>query len=629
MKREPRSRLGWLGSVALLGALAGLSGCGAEGGGRYEVQSSPAAPVAGLSQQDYAREMQQKAASAASQPMVMMSPGASASGGVAGGVSAPARNALAQAPALASGSPGGSYALTHSSPAPVEPKATLNPNFYIANNYVGGSGARDRMDKLVREGVLLDGKRIRLEAFSRRYAQSFPIPTGSGLGISAETERARMVEQGGRTFLQVGLQAASGEAPRRPRLNIALVVDCSGSMQEERKMEFARAAAAKMVEALRPDDYLSLVAFDGVARVVLAARPAGDRREALNQIINLAPGSATNIHEGLQRGYEQVRRFASPENANLVILLSDGEITAGVNDPDVFHQMATKNADLDIQTSTVGMGVDFNEELMLALARDGRGNYHFLRDGKDTEAVLRGELDQLTHTVARAVKVRIRLADGVGLVRVLGTRQLNSGETKEVKAEEKQIDRRAYEELGITTNRQREREEPGIKMMIPNFQRGDNHVVMLEIQVPPGRGKRDVAQVFLKYKDVATRANREVNATARLEYTPDRQAMIASTRRAVKKNLLGFQTGEALMQAATLIQQGQAAAAAKALDERMVVLGLAAREWRDSDLDSDGRLLGQYRDVVSRLHTHPQMASNSFGEYVAKSLTFGGYQRTQ
>jgi Ca-activated chloride channel family protein len=184
--------------------------------------------------------------------------------------------------------------------------------------------------------------------------------------------------------------------------------------------------------------------------------------------------------------------------------------------------------------------------------------------------------------------------------------------------------------LGITANRAREKDEPGIKMLIPNFQRGDNHVVMLEIAVPPGRGSREVAQVFVKYKDVASRANREVTTAARVEYTPDRAAMVASTRRPVKKNLLAFQTGEALTQAAALIQQGKASEAAKALDERMVVLGLAAREWRDADLDSDGKLLGQYRDVVVRLHRHPEtMASNSLGEYVAKSLTFGGYQRCQ
>jgi hypothetical protein len=84
---------------------------------------------------------------------------------------------------------------------------------YISSTYIGGTGAKDRLEKLIKEGVLVDGKRVKLEAFSRNYAQTFPIPTTSALNVIADTERTKIVTQGDRTFLQVGLQARKGEAP--------------------------------------------------------------------------------------------------------------------------------------------------------------------------------------------------------------------------------------------------------------------------------------------------------------------------------------------------------------------------------------------------------------------------------
>jgi hypothetical protein len=267
--------------------------------------------------------------------------------------------------------------------------------------------------------------------------------------------------------------------------------------------------------------------------------------------------------------------------------------------------------------------------LMLSIAREGKGNYHFIKDGADAQTVFARELEELTHIVARAVRVRIRLADGVGLVRVLGATALNAAQTRQVKTEEKKIDRKVYEELGIAANRQKEEDEPGIKMLIPNFYRGDHHIVMLEIAIPRGRGTRKVAEVFLKYKDLVARANREAKATVDVEYTGDRAEMIASINRSVKKNLLGFQTGEALTDAATLISQGRIGEAVRKLDERMVVLGLAAREWRDRDLDRDGQLLDRYKTVLAQLRERPHLASGDFGQYLKKSLTYSGYALTR
>jgi Mg-chelatase subunit ChlD len=504
-----------------------------------------------------------------------------------------------------------------------------SPNMYLSSTYIGGRGERDRMEKLIRNGVVIQGKRVKLEAFSRSYVQAFPIPTRTALNLIADTERGKIVEEGDHTYLQVGLQAIQGEAPRRPPLNIALVIDCSGSMGSEDKLEYARAAAISLIDRLRRDDVVSVVTFDDSAQLLVPAQPVGDTARLKDRIAALTPGSGTNIYDGLRLGYREARKYAGREGVSRVILLSDGEVTAGVTDPAAFQRLAAAEVDREIQTTTVGMGVDFNEELMLAIAREGKGNYHFIKDGADTRQVFAQELEELTHVVARAVRLRIRLAEGVGLVRVLGAAVLDAAQTRQVKAEEKQIDRKVYEELGIAADRQRDEEEPGIKLLIPNFYRGDHHIVMLEVAIPRGRGRRSVAEVFLKYKEMVARANREAKAAVTVDTAPDRAAMIASIHRNVKKNLLGFQTGEALTEAAALVSQGRIAEAVRKIDERMVVLGVAAREWRDRDLDRDGSLLDRYKMVLAQLQESPRLASGDFGQYLRKSLTYSGYQLTR
>ncbi len=509
-------------------------------------------------------------------------------------------------------------------------QTTYNPNMYVASNYLGGNGEKERLEKLIQAGVVVDGKRVKLESFVRTYAQTFPIPTQTALGLNVDTERGTVIQEGDHTYLQIGIQGMKGETPRRPPLNIALVIDRSGSMADEHKLDFVKSAVISLLDHLGPNDVFSLIAFDDTAQILVPAQRGANRARIKQQIAALAPGGGTNIYDGLSLGYREAAKNRIADGVNRVILLSDGEVTAGIQDPKQFQQLVSGvSADQDIQTSAIGVGVEFNEDLMLGIARDGKGSYHFLRDGVDTRQVFAKELDDLTHVVAKAIRLRIQLADGVGLVRVLGSSTLDAQQTARVKADEKHIDRKVAEELGISSNRQHTPDEPGIKMLIPDFYRGDSHVVMLEITVPRGQGTCRIADVFMKYKDLAFKANRETRSTVAIQYTPNRADMIDSIHRNVKKNLLGFQTGEALTDAATLIAQGRVPEAIRKVDERMTVLGVAAREWQDQDLDGDGRLLNSYKAVLAQLNTNQQLAQGEFGAYLRRSLTYNGYRMTQ
>jgi len=510
---------------------------------------------------------------------------------------------------------------------PLAPKSRpINKDAYYSSTYVGGSGERDRIEKLVNDGVVIDGKTVKLAAFTREYSKGLTIPTDKALNVQVDLEQSKIDKAGGEVHVQVGLHAIKREAPKRPAINLCLVIDRSGSMEDEGKINFAKKAATDVINGLAATDYLGIVAYDDDAQVLLPSQKLTRKAAASRQVQSLLPGGATNIHEGLQMAYGEVKRHFTKDGINQVILLSDGMVTAGVEDPYAFRELVSKMADADIQTTSVGMGIDFDEELMMGIAQQGRGGYHFIRDAAQTQEIFQKELGQLTRVVAKAVKLRIELPESVELLRVLGSSALSQQEAAQTKRTEQRIDDKVYDDLGIKRDRQKE-DEPGIKMLIPHFYAGDSHVVMLRVRVPRGKQTRQIAKVEVKYKDLVFRKNRTASDTATVRYTTDKGAVVASVSRPVKKNVLGFKTGEALLTAAEHIKQGRVPDAAKAIDEHMVVLGVAAREWRDEDLDRDGELLDRYKYVI--VSAGGSVTGTDLGNYLAKSLTYSGYELTR
>jgi len=508
------------------------------------------------------------------------------------------------------------------------PEPLADRNGYYASTYDGGSGDRDRVAKLVADGVVVDGKKVQLAAFTRQYGQAFSIPTKTALALSAQTEQGSVVTEGGKTYLQVGLQAAKKEAPRRPPLNLAIVIDRSGSMGDEGKLDFAKQAAERAVELLAPTDRLAVVVYDTRPSVAVPSAPLKDKSRALSAIRSLSPGDSTDIYSGLRAGYAEVAKALSSKAVNTVLLLSDGCVTAGESDPDAFKRLASAEYGKGVQTTTIGMGLDFSEDLMMAISRAGKGNFHFVRDAEAIGGICDRELGDLTHVVAKAVMLRVVLDPKVELVSVLGSRALEGAERDEVRRDERTIDQRAYEDLGITRDRQHKPEEPGVKMLIPHFFLGDSHVVLLEVRIPPGRQTHKVADVYVEYKDLLSSSNRKDHVAVSVSRAKTKADMVASTRKAVRKNRLGFETGEALLRAARLLADGRTTEAVKAIDERMAVLGLAAREWEDADLNRDHELLGRYQRVLASMSGR-RVASSELGSYLDKSLTYSGYELTR
>jgi Ca-activated chloride channel family protein len=488
---------------------------------------------------------------------------------------------------------------------PASPAAIALPqNAVLANNFVGGSGASARLDDLLERGVMVDGHRVQLAAFTERDALPYARPGTEAVALHAEVERPRIVSNGDTVHLAIALMAREGELPRRPRMDIRLVIDRSGSMAGE-KFTHAMNAAHQLVRHLAPGDRLGIIGYDSTADVVLSSGTVGDGRRAHAALDRMVAGGGTNIDAGLSLAEADPPRRDRPSDLGLVVLVSDGQATDGNGAPSYLGGIARRMYDAHgVLTTTIGLGTDFDENTMLTIAREGSGSYHFVRRPADITAILSDELEDRAQAVAQALRVRIVLGPGVTARKVYGSRALSSEEHQAVRRTEIATDVRIAEELGIAANR--EDEETGLRMHLPTFRRGDQHVILLELDVPGGRvgSTAGVARVELDYKDLYREMNGEAEVNVVARRVTDRQTAVASTERTVKRTVLAFQAGEALQLAAEALGRGDRSDAQQILTERHEVLVAGAELWRDPLLARDAELLAQYQRVVDGAWDH-------------------------
>jgi Ca-activated chloride channel family protein len=504
--------------------------------------------------------------------------------------------------------------------APVLPQ-----NAVLASNFVGGRGAAARLEDLLDRGVMVDGENIRLEAFDELGRLPYAVPSTEAVALYAELERERLVTNGERVHLQIALMARQGEAPARPRMDVRLVLDRSGSMSGE-KWTNAIAAAHALVDRLQAGDTFGLISYSDDATLDLSPARVGNRRAAHAAIDRLVTGGGTNIESGLRLADRHAPSRSAMNDVLLTVFVSDGIANIGQTNATELGAIARGSFDREgVLTTSIGLGTDFDESTMLSIAREGSGSYHFVRRAADIEGVLRDELEERAQAVAQALRVRVELAEGVVATRVYGSRVLTENEAAAVRRTEIATDRRLARELGIARDRQND-EERGLRLHVPTFRRGDQHVILMELSVPAGRSASEIAHVTLDYKDLVALRNRTTDTRVNAERTSDREAAVASTQRTVKRTVLAFSAGDALSTAARALQSGDLAGARTALAERRELLVAASDLWNDRDLERDAQLLARYERVLGS--AWPSWDDGSRNTMVM-AMNFYGDQRMQ
>lgn len=355
-------------------------------------------------------------------------------------------------------------------------------------------------------------------------------------------------------FVKVGLTGFKlDSAEKRAPVNIAIVLDKSGSMEGE-KIAKAKDAAIAAIGRLGASDIVSVIAYDSTVKVIVPATKLSDKEWIVQQVRGINAGGSTALFAGVSKGAEELRKFLDKNRVNRVILLSDGLANVGPQSPSELGALGASLMKEGISVSTMGLGLDYNEDLMTKLARNSSGNHVFIQQADDLVKVFNHEFNDVLSVVAQEVAIDIRVAEGVRPVRILNVDAEINGQ--QVIAQLNQL----YSE--------------------------QEKYVMLEVEVPATQaGKsREVAEVRVSYSNMQTKTTDRLTSAVSANFSASLAEVEAKLNTAVCAAAVLQISNETNKRATELRDQGDIEGARKLLLGNSAYLGKNAEKLKDKIL---------------------------------------------
>jgi Ca-activated chloride channel family protein len=321
--------------------------------------------------------------------------------------------------------------------------------------------------------------------------------------------------------IKVSLDAP--EVPRtgaRPPVNLALVLDRSGSMSGD-KIERAKEAAVAALRRLGPEDLFSLVIYDHEVETLVPAQSARNTEWIEGRIRSITARGNTALFAGVSQGAAEVRRHLEDRRyVHRIILLSDGLANVGPSSPEDLARLGSGLIKENISVTTVGVGTDYNEDLMTRLSQRSDGNAYFVRTSDDLPRIFAAELGDVLSVVARKVILEITFPEGVRPVRIIG-RDGRVGKDR-------------------------------VELQLNQLYGGQQKYVLVEVRVPAAEAgmERELAQAQCRYENALTSAVETALARISARFSDRRDEVVANANKEVQAdvglNLIAVSKNEAV-----------------------------------------------------------------------------------
>jgi Ca-activated chloride channel family protein len=252
-------------------------------------------------------------------------------------------------------------------------------------------------------------------------------------------------------------------------VNVSFVLDRSGSMAGE-KLDYTKRAVKFALEHLDTHDTVSVVAFDDEVNVLIPAQKAINKDQMIQAIQSIGSGGCTNLSGGLFKGAGLVRENLLGDQVNRVVLLTDGLANRGITEPQKLVSHVKRLNGKGITISTLGVGQDFQEDLLVDMAEAGGGNFYYISSPDMLPEIFRQELQGLLSVAAQNLELTITPSESVKAIGIIGYKP----------------------EFGHD-----------IRIKLPDMYSGDIKTVLIELTVQTGdSGGLDLGQISLRYDDV-------------------------------------------------------------------------------------------------------------------------------
>ncbi|MCP4751314.1 MAG: VWA domain-containing protein [Proteobacteria bacterium] len=294
-----------------------------------------------------------------------------------------------------------------------------------------------------------------------------------------------MAKEKGVVYMLVRFEVAEikeDPAKPRPRLNLAIVIDRSGSMSGQGKMDYAKTSSKMLVDSMKPTDRLAIVEYDDQITVPWPSAPVESPEMIKRQIDKLRPRGSTNLTGGMMKGADEILKSLDRNTINRVVLLSDGLANTGVTNPIEIKRLVREASRKGVKITTMGLGTDYNEDLMQAIAENAAGNYYYIESPTQMSRIFKEELGTLFTTVAKEVTMTFEPTAAVSKVDVLG--------------------------YVATQN------EAKTKIEMEGFYSGEKRSFLIRLEVKPKKtGKVKLGRLELAYFDMVDRKSKAIENT--------------------------------------------------------------------------------------------------------------------
>ena len=401
------------------------------------------------------------------------------------------------------------------------------------------------------------------------------VKIGAELGHSAIARKSQ-----DRVYLRLSLKTLAADKKRvRAPVNVALVIDRSGSMSGER-LAAAKKGAHAALERLGGTDIVSLVSYNHEVEVLHRAGELSEGRKAIEREVNLLDASGTTaLYAGVKEGGEQVKAFRSDVKVNRVVLLSDGLANVGPSSPGELAALGRELAGKGISVSTIGLGLEYNEDLMQRLAASSDGNHAFVERPSDLAEIFDREFGDAVSTAARDIIITIECKAGFKPTRVLGRDAEVAGNRVTLKLNQLQADNERY--------------------------------VVVELDpsaATTSAGEGEVASVGIDYLDLDSGARAEAKTSATVRFTDDAKEADASVNKSVMSQVTEQVATENSEKAVELRDKGDVTGARKALEDNALylnkqknALGAGAMAAPSASIEALGKLEAKSREAADNL----------------------------
>ncbi len=385
-----------------------------------------------------------------------------------------------------------------------------------------------------------------------------------------ETDRRVLTVGKPRTMIvKVTLDAAKPpKRTRRPAVNLAIVLDRSGSMQGE-KLEKAKEAAIEALERLGASDIFSLVAYDHNVRTVVPAQRVEDAYGIRAKIRNIESGGRTALFGGVSQGASEVRKHLEEEFVNRIILLSDGLANVGPSSPEELGRLGAALIKEGISVTTVGVGLDYNEDLMTRLSRKSDGNSYFVESSRDLPGIFSAELGDVLSVVAKKVRIDVEFPENVKPLGIIGREgRIRGGK---------------------------------VELFMNQLYGGQEKYALIEVEVPGGKvaDRQDIATAVVAYIDSVSQRKAKTRGSATIEFTKDKADEEKSVNVSVQKAYEIAHNAMVQEKAVALADKGRHKEAVEALKRSSERLRRVGRKYKSKDLLKKGRRTAEQAAQVS------------------------------